>query len=452
MMTDTRDERAERGSDAQAATSVRYPTAIAVGGGVAAAVGSSFIPMNAIEGFVGAYGIAELLPAAAPPLGNTARLALSAGIGTLTAGALLALLPRGETDVMGYENAEKHDTALENPDQDTAMAPGGFGASKLAGWLRTLRFGKAEAAEGEVTDFADLSRLRVRSADVHPDAPVRAPIMASSDLGGPIETATDRPTSEASMAPAPLAFAKEPFDLEASMAFAPPEPAMPAPEPSLRFAPPVAVEADSEPAAVDPESDTPSNAVFAGHDNGDHETSQQQAAEAAPQGTTQDTADLANLGIPALLDRLESGLARRREQAGATVSASASDPSSKMRIIALTTDAGQAEGAPEAASPSDSEQPPLRFRIGQPRSDTDADNEMMASPGVSDASARWTDGTRLDASAGLSQDADQPATYPDTDSPVEMPVAEAAADDDMDAALRDALATLRQLSDRQRNL
>ena len=195
-MTDHSDGSMEVASERKSTSAIRaIRPQSAIGGGVAAGIASSFIPMDAIEGFVSAYGIAELLPAAAPPLGNTARLALSTGIGTLTAGALLALLPRGETNDMGFETTVRKDAGSDHTGTNNANTPAntgepvagaataGFGASKLGGWLRTLRFGKTAAAPGEIADFADLTRSRVRIKDQHPDAPVRAPILASSDLG-----------------------------------------------------------------------------------------------------------------------------------------------------------------------------------------------------------------------------------------------------------------------------
>ncbi len=457
MMTDTRDERAEPGSDAAATSPVRYPTAIAVGGGLAAAVGSSFIPMNAIEGFVSAYGIAELLPAAAPPLGNTARLALSTGIGTLTAGALLALLPRGETDTMGFETAVKQDAARSDAEQDATPVATGFGASKLAVWLRNLRFGKSEASDGEITDFADLSRLRMRTSDMHPDAPVRAPIMASSDLTTPLEATDAQMPSEAAMppasAPAPtnapsagaMAFEGEPFDLEASMAFAPPEPAMPTPEPSLRFAPPVGVEADAEPAFDADVEDTE-----AGGYDADIREAPEAVVEAQPQ--VAQTADLAELGIAALLDRLEIGLARRRQQAGANVSGSASDAATSGRVIPLNNAAAQGFDAAEVAPPLDTGRPPLRFRIGEPRLKAEPPEDTAARAEEPATTASWNETARDDVSPASPEGTDQPAIAADASVQAAATPVPSPADDDMDAALRDALTTLRQLSDRQRNV
>ena len=50
--------------------------------------------------------------------------------------------------------------------------------------LRTLRFGKQAAKQGEIADFDDLPKLRM--SDSHPDAPARRPIRAAEDLGAPL--------------------------------------------------------------------------------------------------------------------------------------------------------------------------------------------------------------------------------------------------------------------------
>lgn len=439
-MAETRDEETGEAEGTAAAVPVRYPAAIAVGGGLAAAVGSSFIPMNAIEGFVSAYGIAELLPAAAPPLGNTARLALSTGIGTLTAGALLALLPRGETDIMGFETAVKSDPAQAGSSEDAAASASRSGTSRLAGWLRTLRFGKSEAAEDEVSDFADLKRLRIRNADHHPDAPVRAPIMASSDLDAEVASEPDIALpAAASSQPAESDPEAKPLDLDASMAFAPPAfaepvPAEPAPAPSFRFAPALAEPDEEEvvqdawdvvPEPVQPEDQQAEMPV---------EDARQHAAEPV-------IADYDKLGIAELLDRLERGLARRRDTAMASAVPAG-------RVIALTMASSPISGI-ESVVASDAEP---RFGIRRGEEITEDAIEPLAEEAFADTTAApsdWSDSVAepaAEAPADIASEIEADHGDPETEAP------KAAVDDDMDAALRDALATLRQLSDRQRNI
>ncbi|GGB67073.1 hypothetical protein [Blastomonas aquatica] len=441
-MTDTHHQQDQGDNLAETPAAVRYPTAIAIGGGVAAAVGSSFIPMNAIEGFVTAYGIAELLPAAAPPLGNTARLALGAGIGALTAGALLALLPRGETETMGFETVVKNQQVPNDAGAMADTASTGSKGSRLAGWLRTLRFGKAEVSEGEITEFADLSRLRIRNGDQHPDAPVRAPIMASSDLGAPLDRLpplTDpAPLTESGI----IAAEDEPLALDAGMTFALNETAA---VPSLRFAQRV-TEArfpESEPEAVAfehvPETFDDARTMSA--------PAQQDAASRPTQAT-----DFSHLDIPTLLDRLETGLARRRNLASAQTADRTQEIAPERRVIPMTN-------AP--ASDADARSP-LRFRVSDPAIDAQGEAtsrertisaDVIASPHSVDASP-WEDSPAENAftdtfseqtDARIGQSISDVAATNLTQAP------DTAADDDMDAALRDALTTLRQLSDRQRN-
>jgi hypothetical protein len=502
-MTTPREHSESEGSQAAASAGVRYPTAIAIGGGIAAAAGSSFIPMNAIEGFVTAYGIAELLPAAAPPLGNTARLALSAGIGTLTAGALLALLPRGENDDMGFETAvNKSATPDGTAAQGAASDAGpttGFGGSKLAGWLRTLRFGKTEAAQGEVTDFADINRLRIRNGDQHPDAPVRAPIMASSDLGAPL----DVPLADTMLPPATAPFQDEqpmPLQLDASMAFAPPvataaEPEPVVPEiggaetdssvrPSLRFAPPPVADIAEEP--LPPFDDSSELAVAREWETeadiesvtsaDPYSTNVARAAQTTLQAVSvsadayaphpaykqpESLEALDSLSIGSLLERLEQGLVRRREQAldrkpsfGTVAVAAvpeAETPAFSSQVIPLGKPSSSVAETSIGNTETHEAAPPFRFRLGTPPaadfndaaeyegdtsrlaslSGTDWGSEIEYQPPVVENDMPRADGKGVDA-------APAPSAVPE--------------DDDMDAALRDALATLRQLSDRQRNI
>ncbi|MDM7954929.1 hypothetical protein [Blastomonas sp.] len=435
MTSDTRDDGTEDGIAAGSPARVRYPTAIAMGGGLAAAVGSSFIPMNAIEGFVSAYGIAELLPAAAPPLGTTARLALSTGLGTLTAGALLALLPRGENDVMGYETVVKTDAANHSPESEAVPARSGSGLSKLGGWLRTLRFGKAEPDEDEVTDFADLNRLRMRVGDQHPDAPVRAPIMANSDLGVPFDSPTD--TNEAAqadeaMSPSPD---EQQLDLDASMALAPAAEPAPSPaafgDPAMRFAPPAehfaSKDDDSETWAAN--ADRMVNA-----DTVDDSPAIDALSDADPD-------DLTQIAIPELLDRLERGLARRRERAFATADGGRMSASVAAVPPAFTPAPVQPDPGSDGSSAS-------RFRL-------------RMTPAVADDAAEAVDDTAsriarlqgpLDIETSVTLEDTQPDAAESGVTAQDEPTgASPPADEDMDAALRDALATLRQLSDRQRN-
>lgn len=463
MATSQADDESGSGADGAGVAS-RHPVALALGGGLAAGFGSSFIPMSAIEGFVTAYGIAELLPAAAPPLGDTARLALSAGIGTLTAGALLALLPRVESDDMGFETAIQK-VGEAGKDEAQGVAPASKGG-KLAGWLRTLRFGKSEPAPGAITDFADLAPVRIRNGDQHPDAPVRAPIRASSDLNNPI-MASDAPDA------APLELGEDmkvvPAVHEAAQAmasslrFSPPSPAEFADAPvsaSVDDAPAVASEEHGFDAAARHEAQQPSIAEApaaapiatvaspAGEILGE---------EAGPAPRTQPLPDLDHLSVAELLARLEAGLGRRRQNAASQRGASTFEAAGATIVqIAPSAELPSMTRAPEEHA----EPQPFRLRLGDmqrfapPSDQVDAEAEAgeQGAEAASDVSAfpaqPLTDEEEAYLPPSILPQAEPVLAAEEHAEDAAMPPLQ---EDDMDAALRDALATLRQLSDRQRN-
>ena len=112
--------------------------------GLLTALAFALLPMAAIERGAMESGLAGLLPAAAPPLGVTARIAL-----ILAGGAgVTAILWAGLTLAVGTR----------------ALA---------------LTFGSGAEEADEVPVL--------RRADAHPDAPARRPISAARDLGEPIE-------------------------------------------------------------------------------------------------------------------------------------------------------------------------------------------------------------------------------------------------------------------------
>jgi len=117
--------------------------AIMLGG--AAAFFCLAMPAEMLERIVSASGLPDLLAAAAPPLGLTARL-LAAALAALVAGGL---------------------------------AWGGFA---LSGPRRP-----AHQREGDADEAADIPLPPLRRADLHPDAPPRRPLFAASDIGTPLD-------------------------------------------------------------------------------------------------------------------------------------------------------------------------------------------------------------------------------------------------------------------------
>lgn len=481
MMTETRDDKAKANAKANAngsaapSSGLRYPTAIAICGGVATAIGSSFIPMNAIEGFVSAYGIAELLPAAAPPLGNTARLALSAGIGTLTAGALLALLPRGDTNDMGMHTDVTKNALPGASTLAAGSAATGLGATKFMAWLKTLRTGKSAPSDGEITDFADLTRVRVRKFDKHPDAPIRAPIMANSDFAVTSPALTQVAAAE-QPAPVPALMADTgphpvpPLDLDQAMAFGP----VSAPDErsdaiSDSFTDPMPdTDKNARPldepalAPISPMASAPTSPPFAAPDVG------REAGAAVTPNATADTAhpadstnnipdapgseDLEQLSITALLARLEHGLETRRTMAAQRSDSGGDHLPSHNPVVALNLVPSRVTGEPEPgyvepiAAKSAAEPAPFRFRVAKPLAD-EANDEAEAPTPVAQPSqtspdqAAWTKPAAPFARSAVSLAPAQRAYDRQNPETTDVP-----GDSDMDNALHDALATLRKLS------
>ena len=106
------------------------------------------MPSDVFAGVIAATGLPNLLPAAGPPLGWTARALAIGGGATLAAAIVWALLGRidriGTTDPHGFT-------------EEGAPVP------------------------------------RLRRADAHPDAPARRPLFAEEDLGEPQETPQPEP-------------------------------------------------------------------------------------------------------------------------------------------------------------------------------------------------------------------------------------------------------------------
>lgn len=135
--------------------------AAAAGGALAGAA----MPVDLLEWASHATGLSAVIPAAAPPLGETARLGF-VGLAAVASAGITALLSpwrkRG--------GAQSEDGYMS------------FMALKFAGLFRR---GAKQAAltEGELEEPALELAPAVRRADAHPDAPPRAPLVVSRDLG-----------------------------------------------------------------------------------------------------------------------------------------------------------------------------------------------------------------------------------------------------------------------------
>lgn len=239
------------------------PAVAAVAGLVVVAL-VALVPAWRIEAAVMASGLPSLLPAAAPPLGWTARVGLMLGFG----GLVTVLLWLG--------------LMLLAP-QATLPLP--------------RRKPKVKPRRAEVPPS-------VRRADAHPDAPPRPPVRADRDLGTPFldaPVATVAPDGER-----PL-----PRDLDTPMAMFDPEalPAAPAaPTPTVKplFRPETAAPPEEPQAAPLPaaqaQDETPPPPV---------EPVPEPSIEAAPEPATPAPKPHAEPSLSALLARLDQGLSRR---------------------------------------------------------------------------------------------------------------------------------------------
>ena len=172
----------------------------AVAGGLLAAVGVVAISTDTLESLVWTTGVAALVPAAAPPLGMTARALLALGSGLLVAALLWSSL-------------------------FLLFGPGGF----------LVR--RAPREDGVPV---------IRRADAHPDAPPRKP-MSAADLGTPMmEVGVGSGGRDERTIPADLDLPLAAFDPKA-IPPAPMEPVRPvSPLKQAIMAPLVAVESTAE--------------------------------------------------------------------------------------------------------------------------------------------------------------------------------------------------------------
>ncbi|HWK36526.1 hypothetical protein [Sphingomonas sp.] len=232
-------------------------TAVAAAGVAAATV--LVLPISALESFAQDSGIAAFVPAAAPPLGFTARTLLAmlaGGLAGALAWAVVTLLP-----------------------------------------IRQPRRRRRPALRPEPTEVVPV----LRRADAHPDAPPRAPLMATRELGTPFLDVRARPASEAVVDIDPVevlppAERHLPRDLDAPLSAydphaIPAEPATPVPPVAPLFRAPTLDEGER----ID--------------------TFELERPAPLPIDERPLAAPRTEATIHALLDRLEKGVARRAEPA-----------------------------------------------------------------------------------------------------------------------------------------
>lgn len=145
--------------------------AMAMAGATLAAVATMFVPAAMLESFTGATGLSELVPAAAAPLGDTARALIAFGVGALTLAVIAYLLLRQESAPRS-STPEPVPSQLEVTPETPSFTErlGRFAMPKMP-WNKS---------DDDITELADLPKLR--NGDSHPDAPPRRPLSAQQDL------------------------------------------------------------------------------------------------------------------------------------------------------------------------------------------------------------------------------------------------------------------------------
>jgi len=198
--------------------------AMAVTAGIAVALVIATLPHVYLENIVGATGLSEIIPAAAPPLGNTARGLIAVVAGMITASALYLFLNH---KMKSYEGGSDMGLAIRKNETTESIEREGEGKMRfavpklnLSAKSLTKFLKKPKKSPGQVTDLRDLPDIR--TADRHPDAPVRQPIFASSDLGMPLgdrikrfdQSRAEQDIAESAEQSAPLVAAPSPFAAE----------------------------------------------------------------------------------------------------------------------------------------------------------------------------------------------------------------------------------------------
>jgi hypothetical protein len=169
--------------------------AIAMVGATVAAVATMFIPASILGNVTSSTGLSELFPAAAPPLGDTARALIAFGSGALTLAILAFVLLR-------HDMASADTGSLLPASQWTDENEASSFTDRLARLkLPQMAMPKAPWTKNEddITDLADLPKLR--NGDGHPDAPPRRPLVASQDL--PILDLAEMPQVPVAATPTP---------------------------------------------------------------------------------------------------------------------------------------------------------------------------------------------------------------------------------------------------------
>ncbi len=265
---------------------------MATAAGVGAALVIVTLPHVYLETAIGATGLSEMVPAAAPPLGNTARGLIAIMAGLVSASAIYYFLNRKGSSDMGVALREQINAAspIELDLEEEAKAKKSrFSLPKLDTKSLTKFLKKPKKDKARVMDLADLPQLR--KVDSEPQTPERPPIF-------------EEPAPAISP---PLAEAIQPFEEPTSA-----EPV------SAEEIPVTAAEIPAEVQTVAEDIQTDSDVIPPVTATPEAEQPISAPAPVAEMAVE----DLSDLNIAQLADRLESGLRRLKQlEAGSVVAA-----------------------------------------------------------------------------------------------------------------------------------
>ena len=286
-------------------TKVKQPL-MALVGGVAAALAVATLPHGFLESIIGATGFSEILPAAAPPLGNTARGLIAVMAGLVSASIIYYFIHQkggGDMSVALRKTISSNEQARLDAHESVRVAEEKprFTLPKFSAKSLTQLLKKPRRAPGDIMDLADLPQLR--AADSHPDAPARRPLFADSELGAPLASgpkpfeASSIPAVEEAQTMSPYRHVPSEFTMERSIT---------APPPMMEALPELVVSA--------PPSDNEYAATMSNHEHAPAPRIERELPKVA---------DLSGLSVPELTERLAAGLARLSELQKATETVSA---------------------------------------------------------------------------------------------------------------------------------
>ncbi len=162
-------------------TAYRVPM-MAIAAGVGAALVTVTLPHVYLESIIGATGLSEIISAAAPPLGNTARGLIAIMAGLVSASAIYFFLNRKGGSDMGVALREQINAAspIELDLEEEANAKKSrFTLPKFDTKSLTKFLKKPKKDKARVMDLADLPQLR--KLDDETDEPVRPSIFAAPE-------------------------------------------------------------------------------------------------------------------------------------------------------------------------------------------------------------------------------------------------------------------------------